>query len=65
MLRGFFLVIVTLFAAGPAPAAGDVDTCRDNGAEPAARLTACESVIADDTISGNPEPTPCGIAAIR
>ena len=47
MLRAFFLVIVTLVAAGAARAAGDIDTCR-NKAEPAARLAACESVIADD-----------------
>ena len=48
MLRGFFLIFATLFLAGPALAAGDIDTCRDNAAEPVARLAACESVIADD-----------------
>ena len=29
MLRAFFLVVVTLVAAGPALAAADIDTCRD------------------------------------
>lgn len=52
MLRAFFLILVTLFAAGPALAAGDIDTCRDAQAEPAARLAACETVIADDKITG-------------
>ena len=52
MLRGLFLIAVALVAAGPARAAGDIDTCRDNGAEPAARQAACESVIADDKITG-------------
>jgi Flp pilus assembly protein TadD, contains TPR repeats len=52
MLRGLFLIVVALVAAGPARAAGDIDTCRDNGAEPAARQAACESVIADDKITG-------------
>jgi tetratricopeptide (TPR) repeat protein len=52
MLRGFFLIILAVVAIGPALAAGDVDTCRDAGAEPAARLAACESVIDDSAISG-------------
>lgn len=52
MLRGFFLMIIALLVACPALAAGDIDTCRDNAAEAAARLAACESVIADDTITG-------------
>src|SRR5436853_4872399 len=55
MLRGFLLFLVTLAAAGPALAAGDIDTCRDAAAEPAARLAACESVIADDKITGKPK----------
>jgi tetratricopeptide (TPR) repeat protein len=58
MLRALFLVlvafVVALAAADPARAAGDIDTCRKQDAEPAARLTACESVIADDNISGKP-----------
>jgi tetratricopeptide (TPR) repeat protein len=54
MLRVFFLVLVTLVAAGPARAAGDIDTCRKQEAEPAARLAACETVIADDKITGKP-----------
>src|ERR1700688_3153449 len=51
MLRGLFLSIAAVFA-GPALAAGDIDSCRDAAAEPAARLAACETVIADDKISG-------------
>jgi tetratricopeptide (TPR) repeat protein len=54
MLRGLFLIVATLFAAAPALAAGDIDTCRDAQAEPAARLAACEAVIADDKITGKP-----------
>jgi hypothetical protein len=52
MLRASLLSIVTLLAAVPALAAGDIDTCRNTGAEAAARLAACESVIADDKITG-------------
>ena len=52
MLRVFFLAVVILVAAGPARAAGDIDTCRKQDAEPAARLAACETVIADDKITG-------------
>jgi tetratricopeptide (TPR) repeat protein len=51
MLRAL-LGLVMLAAAGPARAAGDIDTCRNATAEPAARLAACESVIADDKITG-------------
>jgi len=51
MLRAFFLLLVTLAAAGPARAAGDIETCRKN-ADPAVRLAACETVIADDKITG-------------
>src|SRR5205809_33540 len=40
MLRGFFLIVAMLFLAGPALAAGDIDTCRDNAAEAVARLAA-------------------------
>ena len=52
MLRALLLGLVMLAAAGPARAAGDIDTCRNNTAEPVARLAACESVIADDKITG-------------
>ncbi|MEH2543467.1 tetratricopeptide (TPR) repeat protein [Bradyrhizobium sp. AZCC 2262] len=52
MLRALLLGLVMLAAAGPARAAGDVDTCRNSTAEPVARLAACESVIADDKITG-------------
>lgn len=52
MLRALPLGLIMLAAAGPARAAGDIDTCRNSTAEPAARLTACESVIADEKITG-------------
>ena len=52
MLRALFLLAVTLVAAGPALAAGDIDTCRDAAADPVVRLAACETVIADDKITG-------------
>jgi tetratricopeptide (TPR) repeat protein len=52
MLRGLFLSIAAAVFVGPALAAGDIDSCRDAAAEPAARLAACETVIADDKISG-------------
>jgi len=48
MLRALWLGLAMLGAAGPAQAAGDIDTCRNSTAEPAERLTACESVIADE-----------------
>ena len=52
MLRALLLGLVMLAAAGPARAAGDIDTCRNATAEPVARLAACESVIADEKITG-------------
>ena len=52
MLRALLLGLVMLAAAGPARAAGDIETCRNATAEPTARLAACESVIADDKITG-------------
>ena len=52
MLRALLLGLVMLAAAGPARAAGDIDTCRNSTAEPVARLAACESVIADEKITG-------------
>jgi len=52
MLRALLMGIVMLVAAGPALAAGDIDTCRNSTAEPAARLAACETVIADEKITG-------------
>ena len=55
MMRGFLLSIVTLAVAGPALAATDVETCRDNQAEAAARLTACNAAIADDKVTGKPK----------
>jgi tetratricopeptide (TPR) repeat protein len=52
MLRALLLGLVMVAAAGPAWAAGDIDTCRNSTAEPVARLAACESVIADEKITG-------------
>ncbi len=52
MLRALLLGLAMLAATGPASAAGDVDACRNNSAEPVARLAACERVIADDRITG-------------
>lgn len=52
MLQAFLLGVVTLVAASPALTADDIETCRNSAAEPAARLAACESVIADDKITG-------------
>src|SRR5260221_9433841 len=60
MLRGLFLIVVALVAAGPA-LAGEIDTCRDPGAEPVIRQAACESVIADDKISGKPKAVAFGV----
>ena len=40
MLRALLLGLVMLAAAGPAQAAGDIDTCRNATAEPVARLAA-------------------------
>jgi tetratricopeptide (TPR) repeat protein len=60
MLRLLFFA-VALVAAAPALAAGDVDTCRDLGVEPAARLAACESVIADDKITGKSKAAAFGV----
>jgi tetratricopeptide (TPR) repeat protein len=52
MLRALLIGIVTLVAAGPALAAADIDTCRDLGADPEARLVACSAVTADDKVTG-------------
>jgi tetratricopeptide (TPR) repeat protein len=52
MLRPLLSGLVMLAAASSARAAGDIDTCRNSTAEPVARLAACESVIADDKITG-------------
>src|SRR6185295_1303626 len=52
MLRALLLGLVMLAATAPARAAGDIDTCRNSTAEPVARLAACESVIADEKITG-------------
>src|SRR5262245_4454418 len=54
MLRAFFLSL-GLSAIAASAWAGDVETCRDNTAEAAARLTACNAVIADDKVTGKPK----------
>ena len=54
MLRAFILSIGLLVVATPALAT-DVETCRDNQAEAAARLTACTAVTADDKVTGKPK----------
>ena len=55
MLRAFFLSSSPLSSPAPALAASDVETCRDNQADAAARLTACKAVIADDKVTGKPK----------
>ena len=55
MIRGFLLSVVTLAIAGPALAATDIETCRDNQADAAARLTACNGAVADDKVTGKPK----------
>ena len=52
MLRALFLPISLVLTATSALAATDVETCRDNQAEAAARLTACTAVAADDKVTG-------------
>ncbi|QPF83677.1 caspase family protein [Bradyrhizobium genosp. L] len=52
MLRLLLSLIAVLMLAGAAHAAGDIDTCRNGEAEATARLAACETVIADDRITG-------------
>ena len=46
MLRGFFLAIVMLAAAGPARAADDLELCRNRKPDAAQRQEACEKLIA-------------------
>jgi tetratricopeptide (TPR) repeat protein len=55
MLRACSLLIASLLVATSALAATDVDTCRDNQADAAIRLTACNAVIADDKVTGRPK----------
>ena len=56
MPRAILLVIAMLLATGTARAASEAEirACRSRDSEPAARLAACEAVIADDRISGRP-----------
>ena len=60
MLRALFLIAVTLVAAGPALAAGDIDTCRDVGADPVDAAGGLRTVIADDKITGKPKASAFG-----
>ncbi|MBR1125873.1 caspase family protein [Bradyrhizobium lablabi] len=55
MLRACSLLIAPLFVATSALAATEVETCRDNQADAAIRLTACNAVIADDKAAGRPK----------
>jgi tetratricopeptide (TPR) repeat protein len=55
MLHAFFLSIGLSVIAGSAWAATDLEICRDNQAEAAARLTACTAVVADDKVTGRPK----------
>ena len=55
MLRALILAVVMLVATSPARAAGDIEGCRNARENPVAGLAACETVIADDTITGKPK----------
>jgi tetratricopeptide (TPR) repeat protein len=55
MLRAIGLSLVLSVLAIPALAATDLETCRDNKAEAAARLTACTAAAADDNVTGRPK----------
>ncbi len=55
MLRAFLLSIGLSVIATSALAATDIETCRDNQADAAARLTACNAAIADDKVTGKPK----------
>src|SRR5438552_6139344 len=55
MLRALILSIGLFVVAMPALAASDVETCRDNQAEAAVRLTACTAVTADEKVTGKPK----------
>jgi tetratricopeptide (TPR) repeat protein len=52
MLRGFFLAIIMLAAAGPARAADDLELCRNRNPDAAQRQQACEKLIAAGQLSG-------------
>jgi len=55
MLRACLLSIGLSVIATSALAATDIETCRDNQADAAARLTACNAAIADDKVTGKPK----------
>jgi tetratricopeptide (TPR) repeat protein len=57
MLRALALFLafgLSVFAT-PAPAASNLETCRDGKAEAEARLAACTAAAADDRITGKPK----------
>jgi tetratricopeptide (TPR) repeat protein len=55
MLRALFLSVGLSVLATSALAATDIETCRDNQADGAARLTACNAAVADDKVTGKPK----------
>src|SRR4029453_1513715 len=55
MLRATFLSVGLSVLATSALAATDIETCRDNQADAAARLTACNAAGADDKVTGRPK----------
>jgi tetratricopeptide (TPR) repeat protein len=55
MLRACFLSVGLSVIATSALAATDIETCRDNQADAAARLTACNAAVADDKVTGKPK----------
>src|SRR4030095_6629442 len=55
MLRACFLSVGLSVIATSALAATDIETCRDNQADAAARLVACNAAIADDKVTGKPK----------
>jgi len=55
MLRASLLSIGLSLVVTAVLAATDIETCRDNQAEAAARLAACKTATADDKVTGKPK----------
>ena len=55
MLRVSFLSVALSILATSALAATEIETCRDNQAEAAVRLTACNAAVADAKVTGKPK----------
>ncbi len=55
MLRATFLSVGLSVIATSALAATDIEICRDNQADAAVRLTACNAAVADDKVTGRPK----------